>query len=177
MNNNISDAYAIYQLKGGDELHGLRFEAYERAKDAIDRTNYQIVYTGTLPERNALPQRLDALYRQFNIDRPPDFYGHSLSVSDVIVIRQNGAFSAHYVDSIGFVELPGFCSGKNPLCSLEDSVEQNDNQLDGIINNLPSKPVQKDRQTIQERLTAGREALRHQPKLQKKAPVKSLEER
>ena len=100
----------------------------------------------------------------------------SLSVSDVIVIRQNGAFSAHYVDSIGFVELPGFCSGKNPLRSLEDSIEQNDNQLDGIINNLPCKPEPKERQTIQERLTAGREALRHQPKLQKKAPVKSLEE-
>ena len=171
------NAYAIYQLKGGDELHGLRFEAYERAKDTINRTNYQIVYTGTLPEGNTLPQRLDALYRQFNIDRPPDFYGHSLSVSDVIVIRQNGAFSAHYVDSIGFVELPDFCSGKNPLRSLEDSIEQNDNQLDGIINNLPSEPKPKIQKTIQERLTAGREALRNQPKLQKTASVKSIEER
>lgn len=177
MSNHISDAYAIYQLKDGDEQRGLRFESYQRAKDAIDRTNYQIVYTGMLLEGNTLLQQLDALYRQFNIDRPPDFYGHSLSVSDVIVIRQNGAFSAHYVDSIGFVELPGFCSGKNPLRSLEDSIEQNDNQLDGIINNLPSKPEPKERQTIQERLTAGREALRHQSKSQKKAPVKSLEER
>lgn len=171
------NAYAIYQLKDGDEPRGLRFKSYERAKDAIDRTNYQIVYTGTLPEGNTLPQRLDALYRQFNIDRPSDFYGHSLSVSDVIVIRQNGALSAHYVDSIGFVELPGFCSSKNPLRSLEDSIEQNGNQLDEIINNLPSEPEPKEQQTIQERLTAGREALRHQPKLQKKAPIKSLEER
>lgn len=171
------NAYAIYQLKDGDELRGLRFESYERAKDAIDRTNYQIVYTGTLPEGNTLSQQLDALYRQFNIDRPPDFYGPSLSVSDVIVIRQNGAFSAHYVDSIGFVELPDFCSGKNPLRSLEDSIEQNDNQLDGIINNLPSKPVQKERQTIQERLAAGCEALRYQPKPQKKVPERGIEER
>jgi len=177
MNNNISDAYAIYQLKGGDALRGLRFESYERAKDAIDKSNYQIVYSGALPEGNTLPQQLDALYRQFNIDRPPDFYGHSLSVSDVIVIRQNGVFSVHYVDSIGFVELPGFCSGKNPLRSLEDSIEQNDNQLDGIINNLPSEPEPKGQKTIQERLVEGREALRNQANLQKKAPVKSVEER
>lgn len=173
----IDNAYTIYQLKSGDELHGLRFESYERAKDAIDKANYQIVYTGTLPEGNTLTHRLDVLYRQFNIDRPPDFHGHSLSVSDVIVIRQNGALSAHYVDSIGFVELPGFCSGKNPFRSLEDNIEQNDNQLDGIINNLPSKPEPKERQTIQERLAAGREALRNQPKPQKTASVKSIEER
>ena len=67
MSNHISDAYAIYQLKGGDEQRGLRFESYQRAKDAIDRTNYQIVYTGALPEGNTLPQLLDVLYRQFNI--------------------------------------------------------------------------------------------------------------
>jgi hypothetical protein len=119
MNNNISDAYAIYQLKGGDALRGLRFESYERAKDAIDKSNYQIVYSGALPEGNTLPQQLDALYRQFNIDRPPDFYGHSLSVSDVIVIRQNGVFSVHYVDSIGFCGITRLLFGKNPLRSLK----------------------------------------------------------
>lgn len=171
------NAYAFYQLKEGDELHGLRFESYERARDVIDKANYQIIYTGALPKTDTLSQQLDALFQQFNANYPRDFHGRSMSVSDVIAVRQNGVLSAHYVDSIGFAELPGFYSDKNPLRSLEDMVEQNDNQLDGIINNLPSQPAPKVKPTIQEQLRAAKEVLKNQVRHQKKTSTRGEEER
>ena len=73
--------------------------------------NYEILYRGNLPEgKRSVPQAelLEQLYQKFNCARLLDYHGHSLSVSDVIMLNQNGKMSAHYVDSIGFKELPGF---------------------------------------------------------------------
>jgi len=134
------DSYAIYQLKGGDETRNYRFEPFDRLTArgfTVDRDNYALVYSA--PHGGG--DTLNNIYNKFNENRPLDFTGHSLSVSDIIAIKQNGVVSCHYVDSFGFVELPGFNSGKNPLRSVEDSIEQNDNQLDGIINNTPIPTV------------------------------------
>ena len=73
--------------------------------------NYEILYRGNLPEgKRSVPQAelLEQLYQKFNCARLLDYHGHSLSVSDVIMLNQNEKMSAHYVDSIGFKELPGF---------------------------------------------------------------------
>mgnify|MGYP000211198303 CR=1 FL=1 len=96
------------------------------------------------PLRQTLP--LTAFGEKFNIDHPKDFKGHSLSVSDVVVLHQNGQDAAHYVDSFGYKEVPEFFAGAdttagkmiNPLKHVEDTIEQNDNNFDGIINNTPT---------------------------------------
>ena len=166
------DAYLIYQLKQDDTTRDLRFEPYRRAENRIDKANYQPVYAGALQQNGNLSQQLEGLFQQFNVNRPTDFKGHSLSMSDVITVRRSGVTSSHYVDTFGFVELPGFDSGKNPMRSLEDMVEQNDNQLDGIINNLPSQPKPEAQMSIAERLHAIHEARRDQPQSAPKPPVK-----
>ncbi|MBR0577494.1 DUF4316 domain-containing protein, partial [Proteiniclasticum sp. BAD-10] len=71
------------------------------------------------------------------------FTGHSLSMSDVIVLKQHGDYTAHYVDAIGFKEVPEFIKPNNPLRSIADTVEQNDNQFDGLFNNVPTKDMEK----------------------------------
>ena len=81
-------------------------------------------------------QKLYKLYRRLHDGF--GIKGKTLSMGDVLVLKQEGQITCHYVDKWGYVELPGFLSGRNPLRSLEDSLEQNDNQLDGIINNTPA---------------------------------------
>ena len=198
------DTFSIYQLRGGEETRDYRFEPYERLQAAgltVDRTNYDLVYTAPLNQNTSL----EDIYRTFNIDHPKDFKGHSLSVSDVVVLHQNGQDTAHYVDSFGFTQVPEFFiqrekqltpdalltgeniqtprgsflvtdmsreqmeaagygfhheseDGKylimgngtqafavaveqpqreNPLRTAELSTEQNENMIDGIINNTP----------------------------------------
>ena len=83
--------------------------------------NYEILYRGNLPEgKRSVPQAelLEQLYQKFNCARPTDYHGHSLSVSDVIMLNQDGKISAHYVDSIGFKELPGFLDKKQERTSV-----------------------------------------------------------
>ena len=198
------DTFSIYQIKGGDETRDLRFEPYDRlqaAGNVVDRANYELVYSAPLAPETSL----EDIYTRFNIDHPKDFKGHSLSVSDVVVLHQNGQDTAHYVDSVGFRQVPEFLQeqkqltpddletgetvktprgtfhvtamsreqieaagygfhhqsddGKylimgngtrafavaaeqpekaNPLKHIEDTVEQNDNNFDGIINNTPT---------------------------------------
>ena len=198
------DTFSIYQIKGGDETRDFRFEPYDRlqaAGNVVDKANYELVYSAPL----ALGTSLEDIYTRFNIDHPKDFKGHSLSVSDVVVLHQNGQDTAHYVDSVGFRQVPEFLQeqkqltpdelttgetiqtprgtfhvtamsreqieaagygfhhqsddGKylimgngtrafavaaeqpekaNPLKHIEDTVEQNDNNFDGIINNTPT---------------------------------------
>ena len=198
------DTFSIYQIKGGDETRDLRFEPYDRlqaAGNVVDRANYELVYSAPL----APGASLEDIYTRFNIDHPKDFKGHSLSVSDVVVLHQDGQDAAHYVDSAGFRQVPEFLQeqkqltpddletgetvktprgtfhvtamsreqmeaagygfhhqsddGKylimgngtrafavaaeqpekaNPLKHVEDTVEQNDNNFDGIINNTPT---------------------------------------
>ena len=198
------DTFSIYQIKGGDETRDFRFEPYDRlqaAGNVVDKANYELVYSAPLAPETSL----EDIYTRFNIDHPKDFKGHSLSVSDVVVLHQNGQDTAHYVDSVGFREVPEFLQeqkqltpddletgetvktprgtfhvtamsreqmeaagygfhhqsddGKylimgngtrafavaaeqpekaNPLKHIEDTVEQNDNNFDGIINNTPT---------------------------------------
>ena len=202
------DTFSIYQLKRGDETRDLRFEPYDRLRatgHAVDRANYELIYTAPL----APDTSLEDIYTRFNLDHPADFKGHSLSVSDIVVLHQNGKDTAHYVDSIGYQQVPEFFKeqaqqltpderetgetvktprgtfyvtdmsreqmeaagygfhhqsedGKylimgngtrafaiaaeqpekvNPLKHIEDTVEQNDNNFDGIINNTPQTPT------------------------------------
>ena len=198
------DTFSIYQIKGGDETRDFRFEPYDRlqaAGNVVDKANYELVYSAPLAPETSL----EDIYTRFNIDHPKDFKGHSLSVSDVVVLHQNGQDTAHYVDSVGFRHVPEFLQeqkqltpdelttgetiqtprgtfhvtamsreqieaagygfhhqsddGKylimgngtrafavaaeqpekaNPLKHIEDTVEQNDNNFDGIINNTPT---------------------------------------
>ena len=198
------DTFSIYQIKGGDETRDFRFEPYDRlqaAGNVVDRANYELVYSAPLAPETSL----EDIYTRFNIDHPKDFKGHSLSVSDVVVLHQDGQDAAHFVDSVGFREVPEFLQeqkqltpddletgetvktprgtfhvtamsreqieaagygfhhqsddGKylimgngtrafavaaeqpekeNPLKYVEDTVEQNDNSFDGIINNTPT---------------------------------------
>ena len=202
------DTFSIYQLKRGDETRDLRFEPYDRLQatgHAVDRANYELIYTAPL----APDTSLEDIYTRFNIDHPADFKGHSLSVSDIVVLHRDGRDAAHYVDSIGYREVPEFFKeqgrqltpdeletgetvktprgtfyvtamsreqmeaagyglhhqsedGKylimgngtrafaipaeqpekvNLLKHIEDTVEQNDNAFDGLINNTPQTPT------------------------------------
>lgn len=114
-----SDKYGIYQLKNNQELDHLRFEGTESLKrmgitkdnfDAIKPDNYELIYVGELSElqEQTEGETLEAIYEKFNIDHPEDYRGHSLSVSDIVVLHQNGENSAHFVDSFGFTGLPDF---------------------------------------------------------------------
>ena len=196
------DTFSIYQIKGGDETRDFRFEPYDRlqaAGNVVDRANYELVYSAPLAPGTSL----EDIYTRFNIDHPKDFKGHSLSVSDVVVLHQNGQDAAHYVDSFGYKNVPEFLQeqkqltpdeletgetiktprgtfyvtdmsreqmeaagygfhhqsddGKylvmgngtrafaiaaeqreNPLKAAEQTTEQNENMIDGIINNTPT---------------------------------------
>ena len=198
------DTFSIYQIKGGDETRDFRFEPYDRlqaAGNVVDRANYELVYSAPLAPETSL----EDIYARFNIDHPKDFKGHSLSVSDVVVLHQDGQDAAHFVDSVGFREVPEFLQeqkqltpddletgetvktprgtfhvtamsreqieaagygfhhqsddGKylimgngtrafavaaeqaqrdNPLKTAEQTIEQNGNMIDGIINNTPT---------------------------------------
>ena len=101
------DTFSIYQIKGGDETRDLRFEPYDRLTATghrVDEKNYTLVYSAELTPGISL----EDIYTRFNIDHPKDFKGHSLSVSDVVVLHQNGQDTAHYVDSFGYKEVPEF---------------------------------------------------------------------
>jgi len=194
--------FSIYQLKHGDETRDLRFEPYDRLQatgNVVDKANYELIYSAELTPGTSL----EDIYTRFNIDHPKDFKGHSLSVSDVVVLHQNGQDAAHYVDSFGYKNVPEFLQeqkqltpdeletgetiktprgtfyvtdmsreqmeaagygfhhqsddGKylvmgngtrafaiaaeqreNPLKAAEQTSEQNENMIDGIINNTPT---------------------------------------
>lgn len=101
------DTFTIYQLKGGDETRDFRFEPYDRLQAAglaVVPANYAHIYTA--PLENGMT--LEGIFERFNIDHPKDFKGHSLSVSDVVVLHQHGQETAHYVDSFGYKQVPEF---------------------------------------------------------------------
>ena len=136
------DTFSIYQLGDGDETRDYRFEPYDRLQAAglaVDRANYALVYTAPLAPGTSL----DDIFTRFNIDHPKDFKGHSLSVSDVVVLHQGGQDTAHYVDRGDFKQIPEFLQEKqpqreNPLKAAEQTTEQNYNMIDGRINNTPT---------------------------------------
>ena len=107
------DTFSIYQLKDGDETRDYRFEPYDRLQAAglaVDRANYELVYIAPLVPGTSL----DDIFTRFNIDHPKDFKGHSLSVSDVVVLHQDGQDTAHYVDRGDFKQVPEFLQEKQP---------------------------------------------------------------
>ena len=131
------DTFSIYQIKGGNETRDLRFEPYDRLTATghrVDPKNYALVYSAELTEGTSL----EDIYTRFNIDHPKDFKGHSLSVSDVVVLHQNGQDTAHYVDSFGYKDVSEFLQPENYLKAAEQTTEQNYNMIDGQINNTPT---------------------------------------
>ena len=135
------DCFALYQLHRGPEQRDLRDISLERlrAEGASPRKgNYDLVYTAPLTGQGDTLQQLNQLWHRFKEDHPADYHSPSMRISDIVALKQGGVLSCHYVDQYAFSELPGFFSGRNPLRAAEDSLEQNDNQLDGILNNTPS---------------------------------------
>ena len=131
------DSFSIYQVPAGPEGRDFRYRSYEELEAAglaVDRKNYELVYTAPLDGKTTL----ENIYRTFNTDdRPADFRGHSLSVSDVVVVNRGGKEEAHYRDSIGFTPVPEFMQ-ESPIKIAEMSTEQNYNMIDGTLNNAPS---------------------------------------
>ena len=113
--------FGIYQLKDTEEtrdIHFMNMDYLEKEGISVSRENYTLVYTGELKEGMSL----EDIYTQFNIDHPADFTGHSLSVSDVVVLHQDGENTSHYVDSVGYREIPEFT--KELSVSAEVTVEK-----------------------------------------------------
>ena len=131
------DTFSIYQVPAGPEGRDFRYRPYEELQAAglaVDRKNYALVYTAPLDKKTTL----EDIYRTFNADdRPAGFRGHSLSVSDVVVVNRGGKEEAHYCDSIGFTPVPEFMR-ESPIKTAEMSTEQNYNMIDGTLNNAPS---------------------------------------
>ncbi len=135
---NPADSFAIYQLKRSDkttELHFMGTEYLDKKGLSVDRDNYDVVYAADLMYSGDTDDRLNGLYRTFNVDRPDDFRGHSLSVSDIVALKQDGMVSYHYVDTYGFKELPNFQRPENYLKAAEISTEDDYGMIDGVINN------------------------------------------
>ena len=134
------DTFRIYQLKRGEDTRELQFESYDLLKESgqiLNPDNYVKVYEAELSKGLSL----EDIYTRFNIDHPKDFYGHSLSVSDVVVLHKDGKDTAHYVDRLGYKEAPEFLKPDNYLKTAEISTEQNYNMVDGIMNNTPPAPT------------------------------------
>ena len=89
--------FSIYQVPPGPEGRDLRYRSYEDLQAdglSVDRKNYQLVYTAPLDKDTTL----DEIYRRFNMEHPADYKGHSLSMGDIVVFRQDGKQTAYYVD-------------------------------------------------------------------------------
>ena len=143
------DTFAIYQLKRDDATTNLRFMNSEwlRSKGLEpQRDNYDLVYTGALNPSERQIDTLEQIYQVFNLEHPADFTGHSLSVSDIVALKQDGVISCHYVDSVGYTELPRFLKPENYLKTAEMQLEDDYGMIDGIVNNGPRQteaPAQK----------------------------------
>ena len=99
--------YAIYQLKDDEDLREYQFSDSEYLKNHgmyVDRENYNRVYRGRLKEN----ETLEDIYERFNENHPQDFHGHSLSVGDIVAVKQDGKITANFVDTVGFTDIPDF---------------------------------------------------------------------
>ena len=131
------DCFAIYQVKPTDELRDIRYEGMDWLRSigqAVKRENYDLVYTAPLEPCNSPQAAVEQLYHQFNNDHPADYHHPSMSVSDIVAIKQDGKVSCHYCDSSGFTQISGFLP-ENPLKNAEMAVEDDYGMIDGIINN------------------------------------------
>lgn len=136
------DCFAIYQVSR-DDPQNVRFMNLDWLKThdiSIDRSNYDLIYTAPLRESGTVPEQLEKLYEQFNLQKPADFHSPSMSVSDIVAIKQDGKVSCHYCDSVGFTQIPGFLP-ENPLKNAEMAVEDDYGMIDGIINNGAKEPT------------------------------------
>ena len=136
------NCFAIYQVSR-DDPQNVRFMNLDwlKAHDiSIDRNNYDLIYTAPLRESGTVPEQLEKLYQQFNLEKPVDFHSPSMSVSDIVAIKQDGKVSCHYCDSVGFTQIPGFLP-ENPLKNAEMAVEDDYGMIDGIINNGAKEPT------------------------------------
>ena len=141
--NHKGDCYAIYQVKHTDELRDIRYEGLEWVKSigrTVQRDNYDLVYTAPLTPGDLKGSVLDNLEYRFNNEHPADYRHPSMSVSDIVAIKQDGKVSCHYCDSFGFQQIPGFLPD-NPLKSAEMTVEDDYGMIDGVINNGTKEPT------------------------------------
>ena len=130
------DCFAIYQVKrdGPGNVRFMNMDWMQSHGKAIARGSYDLIYTAPLTATGSTDAKLEAIFEQFNLHRPADYHSPSLSVSDIVAIKQNGVVSYHYCDSIGFKELPDF-QKENYLKAAEMSTEDDYGMIDGIINN------------------------------------------
>ena len=136
------NCFAIYQVSR-DDPQNVRFMNLDWLQShnlAVDRNNYDLIYTAPLNGSGSTMEQLETLYEQFNLQKPVDFHSPSLSVSDIVAIKQDGKVSCHYCDSVGFTEIPGFLPD-NPLKNAEMMLEDDYGMIDGIINNGPKEPT------------------------------------
>ena len=159
---NPADAFAIYQLRDHESPHDHRFLSMSQLQAAgltVERANYAPVYTADISDTQSMtiPALLEDIFCRFNMEHPEDFYGHSLSVSDIVALKIDGTVSAHYVDRYSFQELHGFLSDQ-PLKNAEMQVEDDHGMIDGIINNGKREP---ERPSVVEQL---RQPVVHKPK-------------
>ena len=138
--NSPTDAMAIYQLRRDAPVE-LRFASLDRLSAPPDPANYEAVYTREVYPDDDTGRILENFFYIFNDERPGDFVGHSLSVSDIVALKQDGKVSYHYCDSVGFKELPAFQKPENYLKAAEMSMEDDYGMIDGIINNGPKQPT------------------------------------
>lgn len=173
--------YMVYQLKHTDENHLLRFEALDRlyaAGKTVDSSNYELVYAGPFTPG----ETLETIYRDLNVDHPEDYHGYSLSMSDVIVLREYGKDTAHYCDAIGFTEVPQFLNPQqtqekeNPLRAAEMTIEDDYGMIDGVINNGRRDEPQ-GKTSIRERLEAAKKECAQQKPPEGKSTGRDTPER
>ncbi|MBR3741303.1 MAG: DUF4316 domain-containing protein [Clostridia bacterium] len=142
-------AIMIYQILPESKLYVYQFMPLEQLKAhgvPLDRQSYEPIYAMTVPTTETSPDKLlEGTFHMFNMNRPDDFKGHSMSVSDIIALKLNGEVSFHYVDSFGFKRLDGFLPD-NPLKNAEMTVEDDFGMIDGIINNGRNPALEPPRQ-------------------------------
>ena len=136
------NCFAIYQVSRDDpqNVRFMNLDWLESHDVSVDRSNYDLIYTAPLSESGTVPEQLEKLYQQFNLEKPVDFHSPSMSVSDIVAIKQDGKVSCHYCDSVGFTQIPGFLP-ENPLKNAEMAVEDDYGMIDGIINNGTKEPT------------------------------------
>ena len=131
-----NDSYCIYQLNENASVE-LRFASYDRLNEPPVREHYDAIYTDALPQCSSTIETLEHLYETFNISRPENYKGHSLSISDIVALKQHDVISYHYCDRIGFKQLSDF----NHMKTAEELIEDDYNMIDGTINNGKREPI------------------------------------
>ncbi len=137
------DCFAIYQVKDGEGQRDFRFMNMDWLASqglAVDRANYDLAYTGEIAFGQGFSV-LEKLWEKFNLNHPVDYHRPSMSVSDIVALKQDGVVSFHYCDSVGFVQLPDFIKPENYLKNAEMATEDDFGMIDGIINNGPKQPT------------------------------------